>query len=279
MAHAKSRCQSRSQTTSLSQELLTKLLPYTVAAAAAGVATLSCVVPAEAAPVCTTTNIDLGYLGSYMLNPANQKFAPFIAAETFNNISTMSRTAQYVGFFVPNTQNAAVVAKSNLAVPLAPGSVIGTGQQFSVPKSYGLLFTYRPFYRNVSHHKGNFTFNQPQFLGLKFSVGSETHYGWARIVWRIQKGTRSAVLVTGYGYETTPGQPITAGACGAETPEANAASQPTTPRPKEHDSANTEMNPASLLLTRKASSEDNANRRSASLGWLAAGAIGLSRWR
>jgi hypothetical protein len=200
----------------LSERLNHRLGHYALAAAAAGVATISMTVPAEAAPVCTTTNVDLGYLGSYMINPANQKLAPFIAAETYNNLSSHSASAHYVGFFVPNTQNAEVVAQSNLAVPLVFGSVIGSGQQFSVPKSYGLLFTYRPAYRNESDHKGNFTFNQPQFLGLKFSVGSETHFGWARIIWRIQKNTRSSVFVTGYGYETVAGQPIAAGACGAE---------------------------------------------------------------
>ena len=193
MAHKKSR--SERWQSGLPEPLNQKLLHYAMTATAASVASLACVLPADAAPVCTKTDIDLGFLGSYMVNPAQQKFAPFIAVETFNNLSSQSRTAQYVGFFLPNSQNAEVVAKSNLAVPLVFGSVIGSGQQFSVPKSYGLLFTYRPFYRNLTH-KGNFTDNQPQYVGLKFSVSGETHYGWARIVWRIQKGTRSAVFVT-----------------------------------------------------------------------------------
>lgn len=47
----------------------------------------------------------------------------------------------------------------------------------------------------------------PPFLGLKFLVNGEIHYGWARVATAV----RSATL-TGYAYETTPNKPIMAGA-------------------------------------------------------------------
>jgi hypothetical protein len=276
MAQTKSRREK--QKSKLPDSLNRGLLHYAMAATAAGVASLACALPAEAAPVCTKTDIDLGFLGSYMVNPAQQKFAPFIAVETYNNLSSHSASAQYVGFFLPNSQNAEVVAKSNLAVPLPFGSVIGSGQAFAVPKSYGLLFTYRPFYRNLTHHKGNFTDNQPQYLGLKFSVSGETHYGWARFVWKIATNTRSAVHVTGYGYETTAGQSIAAGACGTEAPPADAAISPTTAQPAKPANSKIEMNPATVPSTPRVNEADG-RKQSASLGWLAVGAGGLSSRR
>ncbi len=47
----------------------------------------------------------------------------------------------------------------------------------------------------------------PPYLGLKFLINGEIHYGWARVA----TAARSAVL-TGYAYETIPNKPIAAGA-------------------------------------------------------------------
>ncbi len=53
-----------------------------------------------------------------------------------------------------------------------------------------------------------------RYLGLKFVVGGEVHYGWARLSvtlgHRRQSGDVSGTL-TGYAYETVPNKPIIAG--------------------------------------------------------------------
>jgi len=49
-----------------------------------------------------------------------------------------------------------------------------------------------------------------RFLGLKFLINGETHYGWARLTVTTAHGVINATL-TGYAYETTPGQAILAG--------------------------------------------------------------------
>lgn len=53
-----------------------------------------------------------------------------------------------------------------------------------------------------------------RYLGLKFVVGGEVHYGWARLSVTLghhrQFDDVSGTL-TGYAYETAPDKPITAG--------------------------------------------------------------------
>jgi hypothetical protein len=52
------------------------------------------------------------------------------------------------------------------------------------------------------------------YLGLKFKIGSETHYGWARLSVRESfHGVLPLVTptITGYAYETVPDRGITAG--------------------------------------------------------------------
>lgn len=50
-----------------------------------------------------------------------------------------------------------------------------------------------------------------RYLGVKFSIQGQTHYGWVRLnVTLISPQTIQAVI-TGYAYETIPNTPIIAG--------------------------------------------------------------------
>ena len=49
-----------------------------------------------------------------------------------------------------------------------------------------------------------------RYLGLKFVVDAETHYGWARLSVKDNRSRMDAVL-TGYAYETIPNKPIITG--------------------------------------------------------------------
>jgi len=57
-----------------------------------------------------------------------------------------------------------------------------------------------------------------KYLGVKFSISGETHYGWARL-----NANAGSALLTGYAYETVPNKPIRAGIL--PTPESNADPQ------------------------------------------------------
>jgi len=52
---------------------------------------------------------------------------------------------------------------------------------------------------------------QRQFLGLKFTINGETHFGWARLSLQALQGCKNRTLLSGYAYETEPNRPIHAG--------------------------------------------------------------------
>lgn len=80
-----------------------------------------------------------------------------------------------------------------------------------------------------------------RFLGLRFSISGQVHYGWARITTKGNGvGKLATIQLTGFAYETDPNTPILAGDRG-----------PT----------------------------ESAKGASPSLGLLSAGALALSAWR
>jgi hypothetical protein len=50
-----------------------------------------------------------------------------------------------------------------------------------------------------------------RYLGLKFLVNGEAHYGWARLSVWFRDRTRIEGILTGYAYETIPNKAIIAG--------------------------------------------------------------------
>jgi hypothetical protein len=87
--------------------------------------------------------------------------------------------------------------------------------------------------------------SHPPYLGLKFRINGEVHYGWARV----NAALRNAVLI-GFAYETIPDKPIIAGM----TAEGDA-----------------ELPAAMPLVT--------SSMRPANPGMLALGSSGLVAWR
>ncbi len=92
-----------------------------------------------------------------------------------------------------------------------------------------------------------------RYLGLKFFIKGQVHYGWARLNVKAA-GMKITAILTGYAYETIPNQPIVAGK--TKGPEAVG----TVERP----------NPAALT---------ESAPEPPTLGLLALGAPALSVWR
>jgi len=59
--------------------------------------------------------------------------------------------------------------------------------------------------RSFSTTAGQWECGQPRYLGLKFVIKGETHYGWMR------EQYKDEFTVTGYAYETIPNKPIVTG--------------------------------------------------------------------
>jgi hypothetical protein len=94
-----------------------------------------------------------------------------------------------------------------------------------------------------------------RYLGLKFEIKGEVHFGWARFnVSCLNQNTEVVGLLTGYAYETVPNRPIVMGRQrGSE--EVGAADQ------------------------QGAKPRSRTTVRPASLGRLAQGTAGLAAWR
>lgn len=103
------------------------------------------------------------------------------------------------------------------ASALPAGAVIGARINFSVPtpimaselfNGVGSQYSYRGAWAG----KGEGVTNR--YLGLKFVVAGEVHYGWARVSVTLghhRQADDVSGTLTGYAYETIPGKPIVAG--------------------------------------------------------------------
>lgn len=251
---------------------------YALAASAAGVTLLACSVPAGAAPVCKNLAVTLAGTDTYSLNPASQRFAPFNIAHTFDNISSLTYAFWNRGFLTPNSARAMeLLGAKGFPAALASGSSIGPGGRFGRGKSYGMLFSYGPLNSGTKkHHQGNFQFGQANYFGFRFSISGEDHYGWVRLKVTFGQGfdgTATFIHIRGYGYETTPNTAIRAGQCSSE-PSLSAL-------PISNDygirsvRSETQQNGSIASVARPISRIS----RSASLGLLAVGALGLRLWR
>jgi hypothetical protein len=200
----------------LSASLHRRLNAYALVASATGVGLLALSQPAESKIVYTQTDFIIASGNSYyLLNPADQGVAPFIFWGTF-----VFQTSGVFGdraCFRPYGEGASILLAANdLPVALHAGSVIGQGENFGSGRSGGMLFTYGPYFGGTSkHHKGNFKFDQKQYLGFKFSISGKPHFGWARVKPAIHpyfKDTKyTNIRLLGYAYETIPNKPIIAG--------------------------------------------------------------------
>jgi hypothetical protein len=235
----------------LAQTLFGHISGYCLAASAAGVAVIACSSPVEAAPVCTTTTISFSDTMSYALNPASQKVAPFNVVQTYNNVSSMSHYVELRGFFSPNTPSANTVLNANgFPADLPAGALIGPNANFGKGNSYGQFFQFQ-YFQGVT---GPFASGQPGYAGFEFSQAGQTHYGWIRM--RVVQKQRyyPFLLISEYGYETSPNTAIAAGNCGAAASSSESSS------------------PSGAILAMK-------EKGAPTLGALALGSQGVLLWR
>ena len=96
------------------------------------------------------------------------------------------------------------------AADLPRGATIGPKQVFtSATSNYGGVFmAIASAYGPYSFSDGPWLGAKNKFLGLKFLINGEVHYGWARM--NVAKGF-SRVVLTGFAYETTPNKSLHAG--------------------------------------------------------------------
>ncbi|MFZ0420180.1 MAG: hypothetical protein WAM04_18905 [Candidatus Sulfotelmatobacter sp.] len=208
---------SRERPSELSPIVHHRLTTYALAAGATGVSLLALAPPSQAEIVYTPVNAVIGRGSTYRLDVNGDGIVDFTIAERPG--INQDRTSQIL-WAKGATGNAVVCSTSNCAsiyyaVALRPGSQIGN------VRGQGWLGRNAPMAFEELPKLGTLTYGGPwvnvtnRYLGLKFKISGELHYGWARLTVKFHGGppkdrTWEAYL-TGYAYETVAGKSIVAG--------------------------------------------------------------------
>jgi hypothetical protein len=241
----------------LSGKLDKHLAMYAAAATAAGVGLLS-TPGAQAEIVYTPAHVKMDKVNGFY--PIDFDMNGVIDVGIWLPASCTSSECAAAMFGYPNSQvgNGVVLAKSQQFVQaLRGGSNINRHRKFLVAdRTMGAFETFRhgtsshtsawvgPWANGGSGVKGH-------YLGVKFAIDGQFHYGWVRIGFIVTGKGQFYGLLTGYAYETTPNKAIRAG----QTMDANGIGRTA---------------PVAVITP---------TIEPPTLGHLATGSLGLSRWR
>src|SRR5260370_15846218 len=246
----------RSAKATLSETIDHRAKLYSVAAAAAGVSMLALAQSAAAEVVVHGTNLPINP------SPSNFTSVPLdinrdgIADFNFSLSSFAYHSFNADLFGTAAAGNAVVGNKGPVfayAAVLARGAKIGPSAHFTssargfdmIERSHGEAIS-STFYSRKLY--GNWSGNPPnRYIGVKFLIDGETHYGWVRFSVTSGPHRPISALITAYAYETVANKRILAG-----IPQGSASTQ-----------ADTQAE----------------NLGHPSLGMLAAGTAGLALWR
>ncbi|SRR5579862_4810477 len=240
----RSRC-----TTPLNRKLERKLLGYV----AAGVGLATAAAPAEAQIIYTPSNIPMahslyGTAGVTQLDLNNDgvadfSFANFIYAASSRSFDDLSVSGKQAGNSVVGVL---LKGQSNITAAVLPRGV-EVGPSNSFIRGANMVGIFGSHYGHFA--SGGWIPVEAGYLGLKFVISGEVHYGWALVKFPYPYGFNSGSIY-GYAYESTPNQSIVTG------------------RVKDDDQPHARTNAAVQNELEKPS-----------LGMLATGARGLPYWR
>lgn len=191
-----------------------KLALYTLAAAGAAAFTA----PAAAQVIYTKTNIILTD-GVALIDLNHDGVADF----TLTNFEISSRYYSQVfreGWLNVRgaaSESPAVLGQSArrgpVALPVPHGVPIGSDSPAGFLQDQSPLSMGYAFVNNDSHSvRGRFPNAGTKYLGLRFTINGQVHYGWARL--NVTPATfypLMTAIVSGYAYEATPNKSIPAG--------------------------------------------------------------------
>jgi hypothetical protein len=263
------------QQSNLPAPLHQRLSNYALAASTAGVSLLALSQTADAEIVYTPANQIINRLTLYRLDLNHDGITDFTMFDHFTGPTQFLSSRQSLGVRAAPYNRVKCVYPSFCAstfiyaAVLPQGSQIGTSQnrhgwlgvfaQMALAegsKGKDTLFGYWPNTRNG-------------YLGLRFQIDGEPHFGWARLSVQFVGGSAGnrtwEAHLTGYAYETVANKSIKAGQIGGTNDE-NAIFLPD---PASEDKA--KGNPAAKPISASAPSN--------TLGALALGADGIALWR
>lgn len=183
--------------------------------------------PAEAQIVYTPTHELLTKDGHISIDLNNDGVSDVTVREIFCTLGA----AAYFNSLQANPEPGGGVVQADytlgFAKAMSAGSAIGGRDTFiSSHALMGAESVYGVYYYGYWPYAG------PKYLGIRFLIGTEVHYGWARIRATYEHTYHHiAALLTGYAYETRPNAPIPAGATGQGN-EIAASPEPSSVRPR-----------------------------------------------
>ena len=235
------------------------LLAYAAEASAAGVSMLALVEPSPAEVVFTPTHKIVSAGHSLPLDLNNDGINDFIVKDFFSGFQIQPQTCGGSSCF-RYSGRLQVRARANnqvegvdpfglkLTKALPANSQVGPSASFLPAGGTDLMRSC--WDSNDSYGGRGYWLNgKKQFLGLKFMINGQTHYGWARLTTGVDPFCKVKAVLTGYAYESDPDTPILTGATSADS------------------TGNEQGTLEGTMLER------------AGLGRLAQGADGLSAWR
>jgi hypothetical protein len=219
----------------LSDSSLHRLNVYALAAGAAGVGILALAPSAEAEIVYTPAHIEILRNGRIFLDVNHDGTKDFEIAERSGCTTggaprrqVGANGEQFGGFctsevyvYVPFYQIPGNFAVGQRLFPfhayaLKSGTEINGAQPWG-----GEALNFRSRASNtLGICTGSWVNVRNRYLGLRFVVDGQTHFGWARLNVNCQPKGNVVALLTGYAYETLPNTPILAGQTqsGVDTP-------------------------------------------------------------
>lgn len=242
--------------TSLNCTLEENLTSYILVAGITGVSVLALAQPADAKVVFTPAHQSMPPFSVLPLDLNHDGFTD-VSFSNFNFATHISYPGSY------GSVHADAGKFGNQIVATSPSQyAYGAALNSGVTVSSKLNFKFFPpmnFCRtNPSHHtrfrSGPWINVNNKFVGIKFQINSETHFGWARFSMKQQNYCETFAVLTGYAYETVANKPITTG------------------RPSQSRKAEL---PLGILPSGNPSPMPSA----ATLGSLSLGAPGLTIWR
>jgi hypothetical protein len=181
-----------------------KLVGYAAAAAAAGVAVLAGTPPAAAEVVYTPVNVSIRN-GPYGID--------------LNHDGIVDYTLQFCGEDVCGSSHEQglqlVLGKGNQVLSngkaLSHGALIGPADKFTSNTSYGGVLLAVAGQYSKSWFFGEWAPGINKYLGFKFLIDGQVHYGWARMKVTDWYKPNGVVQLEGYAYERIAGKGLPAG--------------------------------------------------------------------
>jgi hypothetical protein len=245
------------KTENLSESAHKRLDMYAIAATAAGVGALALSQSAEAKIVYTHAHVVIGRDHNVALDLNHDGKTDFTFDETFITTTSVGEFHSLILSVLPGHKNNEILGTAHHASALPAGVRLGPKGRFSYGKKLMAVDYYADGTGGSGTCAGPWINAKSRYLGFKFSIKGETHFGWARLnatcttTFETHKVTG---VLTGYAYETAPNKAIVTGQT----------------KRSEDESGVEQVSSASLVAPIP---------RPASLGQLAMGAPCLFAWR